>query len=112
MNNITMAPAYLIVKLQDGDIIMMFDMYRDQKVALHKLIELIGSNADSDSSWWKIIPCDIDPNFDDGYYDAVVFIDWENANKIRFMGLYQEGDVPAGLYNDYVYVSERVSLIV
>jgi hypothetical protein len=107
-----MAPAYLIVKLQDGDILMMFDMCCNQDVARHRLIELIGSDADSESSWWKIIPCDIDPNFENGYYDVVVYIEWENTNRIRFMGMYREGEVPAGLYNDYIYVSERVNLTV
>jgi hypothetical protein len=110
-NHSKMAPAYLIVKLQDGDILMMFDMCRDQKLAQHKLMDLMLSNADSDISWWKIIPCDIDDNFDSGYYDSVVFIDWENSNKVRFMGLYREGEAPAGLYYEHMYVSERVHLI-
>lgn len=105
-----MAPAYLIVTLKDGDILMMHDMYRNSQDAMNKLFELIGSNSDSDSSWWKVIQCDIDANFDPGFYDAVVFIDWENTNRIRFMGLYREGQVPIGLYNDHVYSSERVYL--
>ena len=105
-----MAPAYLIVKLQDGDILMMFDMFRDYNSALQRLSFLMGSNVDSESSWWKILKCNIDDNFENGYYDAVVFLDWENTNKIRFMGLYREDEVPAGLYNDNVYVSERVEL--
>lgn len=107
-----MAPAYLIVKLHDGDILMMFDMCCDLEVAKYKLMDLMCSDADSEASWWKIIPCDIDPNFDSGYYDAIVHIDWENTNRIRFMGMYREDAAPAGLYDDYMYVSERVHLIV
>lgn len=105
-----MAPAYLIVKLQDGDILMMFDMFRNKESAKNHLQQLMDSNVDSDSSWWKILPCVIDDNFDLGIYEVVVFLDWENTNRIRFMGLYQEGNIPIGLYDQHLYYSERIEL--
>ena len=107
-----MAPAYLIVKLHEGDILMMFDMYRDKRVAQQKLVDLMSSNLDTETSWWKIIECQIDPNLGNGYYDAIVFVDWENTNRIRFIRLYHEDEAPVGLYEGHTYYSERVRLTV
>jgi hypothetical protein len=105
---LTMAPAYLVVNLREGDMISMVRFCRSRNAAFQHLQDLI-IHHDTSTTWWKIVEFDIDQQLDAGNYDVVLRVSWGSSNRVRVIGVFQPGLVPAG-YDGEKYFTERVRL--
>jgi hypothetical protein len=103
-----MTIAYLLLNLREGDMVSILHVYHSRETAVIRLRELM-EHFDSTTTWWKILNVEIQDNTAPGFYDAVVRVNWNSSNRIKFIGLFQENTVP-DKYDKETYFSERVQL--
>jgi hypothetical protein len=99
--------AYIVINLREGDMISVIGAYRTRQSANEHILEMMEYH-DTSSSWWKIVEYDhnmVQP----GNYDIVIRVSWGSSNRVKVMGMFQQGTVPEQRYDGERYFIESVN---